>query len=111
MLPMLLAPAKDPVGGVIGRRPGSREPLGVYEENAHSSCMLPSINASTPEDKDHFVKKGLELARSYGYTITNEGRLMAFQAPDVASAAERGLLDIDVMSSCSIKTSIPDQLC
>jgi predicted amidohydrolase YtcJ len=92
------AETRDPVGGLIRRRPGSREPLGVNEENAHFSYMLPAINASTPEDKDYFLQKGLELAKSYGYTTTNEGRLMAFQAPDIASAAARGLLDIDVMS-------------
>jgi predicted amidohydrolase YtcJ len=92
------AATKDPEGGIIRRRPGTREPNGVLEELASIPVMIPAINATTPEDKDYFLKKGLELAKRYGYTTTNEGRLMAFQQADLVSAAGRGLLDIDVMS-------------
>lgn len=92
------AATTDPEGGLIRRRPGTKEPNGVLEELASIPVMLPAINATKPEDKDYFLKKGLELAKSYGYTTTNEGRLMAFQQADLLSAAERGLLDIDVMS-------------
>ncbi|MBM3855536.1 MAG: amidohydrolase family protein, partial [Verrucomicrobia bacterium] len=92
------AATKDPEGGIIRRRPGTREPNGVLEELASIPVMIPAINATKPEDKDYFLKKGLELAKSFGYTTTNEGRLMAFQQADLVSAAERGLLDIDVMS-------------
>ncbi|WP_148595284.1 amidohydrolase [Aquisphaera giovannonii] len=92
------AETPDPEGGVIRRREGSREPNGVLEELASIPQMIPAINARTPEDKDYFLRRGLELAKSFGYTTVNEGRLMAFQQPDLVSAAERGLLDIDVMS-------------
>jgi len=92
------AATKDPEGGIIRRRPGTKEPNGVLEELASIPVMIPAINAQKPEDKDYFLKKGLELAKSFGYTTTNEGRLMAFQQADLVSAAERGLLDIDVMS-------------
>lgn len=92
------AEAKDPEGGVIRRRPGSREPNGVLEELASIPYMIAAINATKAEDKDYFLTKGLELAKSFGYTTTNEGRLMGFQQSDITSAAERGLLDIDVMS-------------
>jgi len=92
------AATPDPEGGVIRRRPGTMEPNGVLEELASIPHMIPAINARTPEDKDYFMKKGLELAKSFGYTTINEGRLMAFQQADLVSAAERGLLDIDVMS-------------
>jgi predicted amidohydrolase YtcJ len=92
------AASKDPEGGAIRRRPGSREPNGVLEELASIPHMIPAISAQKPEDKDYFLKKGLELAKSFGYTTAPEGRLMAFQQADLASAAERGLLDIDVMS-------------
>jgi len=90
------AATPDPEGGVIRRRPGTMEPNGVLEELASIPHMIPAINARTP--KDYFMKKGLELAKSFGYTTINEGRLMAFQQADLVSAAERGLLDIDVMS-------------
>ena len=92
------AATKDPEGGIIRRRPGTMEPNGVLEELASIPVMLPAINATKPEDKDYFLEKGLELAKSFGYTTGNEGRLMAFQAPDLVSAAERGLLDIDIIS-------------
>ena len=92
------AATPDPEGGVIRRRPGTQEPNGVLEELASIPHMIPAINARTPEDKDYFLQKGLELAKSFGYTTINEGRLMAFQQADLVSAAERGLLDIDVMS-------------
>lgn len=92
------AATTDPEGGVIRRRPGTTEPNGVLEELASIPVMIPAINAQKPADKDYFLKKGLELAKSFGYTTTNEGRLMAFQQADLFSAAERGLLDIDVMS-------------
>ena len=92
------ADTPNPEGGVIRRRPGSREPNGVLEELASIPYMIPAINAQTPEDKEYFMRRGLELAKSYGYTTINEGRLMGFQHPDLVTAAERGLLDIDVMA-------------
>lgn len=68
------AETKDPVGGIIRRREGSQEPNGVLEELASIPVMIPAINASSPEDKDYFLMKGLELAKSFGYTTVNEGR-------------------------------------
>jgi len=92
------ADTKDPEGGVIRRRPGTTEPNGVLEELASIPHMIPAINASKPEDKDYFLKKGLELAKSFGYTTVNEGRAFGFQHKDLADQAKRGLFDIDVMS-------------
>lgn len=92
------AESKNPPGGVIRRRPGTTEPNGVLEELASIPHMIPAINAVKPEDKDYFLKRGLELAKSYGYTTANEGRCMEFQHVDLMSASRRGLLDIDVLS-------------
>jgi len=92
------AATKDPDGGLIRRRPGSREPLGVNEENAQFGYVFQAVNATTPEGKDYFVKKASELAKSYGYTTVNEGRALAFQHEDFADQARRGNFDIDVMS-------------
>jgi predicted amidohydrolase YtcJ len=92
------AATKDPEGGIIRRRPGTQEPLGVNEENAHFGYMLPAINPTRPEDKDYFTKRGLELAKSFGYTTVNEGRAYGFQHKDLADQARRGFFDIDVMS-------------
>lgn len=92
------AATKDPEGGIIRRRPGTTEPNGVLEELASIPVMIPAINATKREDKDYFLKKGLELAKSFGYTTATEGRLMSFQQADLVNAADRGLLDIDVLS-------------
>lgn len=94
----ITAASKNPAGGVIRRRPGSNEPNGVLEELASIPYMIPAINASKPDDKDYFVKKGLDLAKSFGYTTAIEGRAMAFQNTDLTDFARRGLLDIDIIS-------------
>jgi len=92
------AATKDPEGGVIRRRPASREPLGVNEENAHFAYLFQALSPPKPEDQDYFLRRGLELAKSFGHTTASEGRLMAPQHADLVSASERGLLDIDVLS-------------
>jgi predicted amidohydrolase YtcJ len=92
------AATRDPEGGVIRRRPDSREPNGVLEGAAHFPVMVPAISPKTPEDADYYLKRGLELAKSYGHTTVSEGRLFGPQQAGLASAAERGLLDIDVNS-------------
>ena len=92
------AATKDPEGGVIRRRPGTQEPLGVNEELASFSYLLQAVNPSKPENKDYFIKKGLELAKGFGYTTINEGRALGFQHQDLVDQAQRGLFDIDVMS-------------
>jgi predicted amidohydrolase YtcJ len=92
------AATKDPEGGVIQRRPGTREPLGVNEELASFGYMLPAINPTKLEDKEYFLKKGLDLAKSYGYTTANEGRAVGFHLKDLDDFAARGLLDIDVQA-------------
>jgi predicted amidohydrolase YtcJ len=92
------ATTRDPEGGVIRRRPGSREPLGVNEENAHFAYLASALSPSNPEDADYFLRKGLELAKSFGYTTANEGRAFGAQHEAFVDAARRGLFDIDVMS-------------
>jgi predicted amidohydrolase YtcJ len=92
------ADTKDPSGGIIRRRPGSSEPNGVLEELASFPVMLPAINAQKVEDKEYFVKRGLELAKSFGYTTANDGRAMGFQHRDLVSFASKRILDIDVIS-------------
>lgn len=92
------ADTKDPAGGLIRRRPGGTEPNGVLEELASIPVTIPAINARKPEDKEYFVKRGLELAKSYGYTTANEGRAMGFQHKDLVMFSAKNLLDIDVVS-------------
>jgi predicted amidohydrolase YtcJ len=92
------AASKDPVGGVIRRRKGSSEPNGVLEEAAALPNTFAALTPQTVEDKDYFYAKGLELAKSFGYTTANEGRAFAANHKDLADQATRNKFDIDVMS-------------
>jgi predicted amidohydrolase YtcJ len=92
------AATPDPEGGIIRRREGSREPNGVLEELASIPAMMVAISPKTAEDKDYYLRKGLELAKRHGYTTAIEGRAFAAQHADLLDAAQRGLLDIDVIS-------------
>ncbi|WP_259731114.1 MULTISPECIES: amidohydrolase [Synechococcales] len=94
----ITAASKDPVGGTIGRMPGSSEPDGYLAETAHFVAALPAITPISPAGKDYFVKRALELAKSFGQTTVNEGRVFdAATAKSMESLAERGMFDIDVI--------------
>ena len=86
----------NPEGGVIRREADGKTPNGVLEELASIPYMIKAINPPAAADQDYFLQRGLEMAKSFGYTTTNEGRLMGPQHAGLKSAAERGLLDIDV---------------
>lgn len=92
------ADSEDPEGGIIRRRPGSREPNGVLEELASIPHTFTVITPTTPENKTYFLQRAQALATSMGYTTAQEGR--AFQATheQLVAFAEQGLLDIDVVS-------------
>ena len=57
--------------------------------------MLVALTPTTQEGKDYFLKRGLELAKSFGYTTANEGRMFGPMHAVMEDAAKRGLLDID----------------
>jgi predicted amidohydrolase YtcJ len=92
------AASPDPEGGVIRRRAGSREPDGVNEENAHFAYAFAALGPRNQKDADRFLLKGLEVAKSFGFTTANEGRATSALHHSLRDAASRGLLDIDVIS-------------
>jgi predicted amidohydrolase YtcJ len=85
----------DPDGGVIRREADGRTPNGVLEELAAIPHMVRFLTPATQEGKDEFLKRGMELAKSYGYTTANEGRMFGSMHDVMADAARRGLVDID----------------
>ena len=91
------ATTKNPEGGVIRREADGKTPNGVLEELAAIPHMLTALTPSTQEGKDYFLKRGLEMAKSYGYTTANEGRMFGPMQAVMADAANRGLVDIDVI--------------
>jgi hypothetical protein len=90
------ASTPNPEGGVIRREADGKTPNGVLEELAAIPHMLKALGPTTQEGKDYFLSRGLELAKSYGYTTANEGRMFGPMHADLQNAASRGLLDIDV---------------
>ncbi len=89
------ATSVDPEGGVIRRDADGKTPNGVLEELAAMPHMVKILTPRTPAGKDDLLRRGLELAKSYGYTTLNEGRMFGPMSADMESAAERGLVDID----------------
>jgi predicted amidohydrolase YtcJ len=89
------ASTPNPEGGVIRREADGKTPNGVLEELAAMPYMVKFLTPTTQEGKDQFLKRGLEMAKSYGYTTANEGRMFGAMHADMVRAAERGLVDID----------------
>jgi predicted amidohydrolase YtcJ len=89
------ATTPDPKGGVIRREADGKTPNGVLEELAAIPHMLTALTPATQEGKDYFLKRGLEMAKSFGYTTTNEGRMFGPMHAVMVDAARRGLVDID----------------
>ncbi len=88
----------NPEGGVIRRKEGTQEPNGVLEELAGIPHMLKVITPITPETQAYFMKRGLELAKSFGYTTGHEGRAFANVHEAMVNFANHGGYDIDVLT-------------
>ncbi|MFO1407796.1 MAG: amidohydrolase [Steroidobacteraceae bacterium] len=91
------ASTPNPPGGVIRREADGKTPNGVLEELAAIPNMVKVLAPNTQEGRDQFLRRGLELAKSYGYTTANEGRMFAPMQAQIVDAAGRGLVDIDVI--------------
>jgi len=89
------ASTPDPEGGVIRREADGKTPNGVLKELAAMPYMVKFLTPSTQEGKDTFLKRGIEMAKSYGYTTANEGRMFGGMHQDMVNAAARELVDID----------------
>lgn len=92
------ASSEDPSGGIIRRKPGGREPNGVLEELAAFPKFIPVITPSGAENTDYFMRKGIELAKSFGYTTAHEGRAFVNTHESLAAYASKGGFDIDVLA-------------
>jgi len=91
------ASTPNPEGGVIRREADGKTPNGVLEELAAIPAMAKFLAPVDQAAKDEFLKRGLGMAKSYGYTTANEGRMLgAGQSNDFVNAGARGLIDIDI---------------
>lgn len=105
----ITAATADPVGGVYRRRPGSREPNGVMEENALIASLGPLMGRLDGDAWLSIIRAGAEFYASFGYTTAQEGRAFGPALGNLTQAADRGLLPIDVVAYPDI-LSAGDQL-
>lgn len=91
------AESANPEGGVIRRRPGSREPDGVLEESAFSQART-KIPPPGPEKALSDLALALRYYASMGITSVQDGALVPPMRALLDEAARRNMLDIDVVT-------------
>lgn len=93
------AETPDPEGGIIRRRPGSREPNGVLEENANMMALSGLVLQSmTPRDAMESIVAAQQRYAEFGYTTAQDGGTTPETAAGYIAAAEQGRLTLDVVS-------------
>lgn len=101
------ADTPDPTGGLIRRYAESTEPNGVLEELAAIPHMMAVLTPRTADDRDFFMKRGIELAMSFGYTTAQEGRAFAASHEQLAAYAKETGFPIDVVSYIDYSDTSP----
>lgn len=92
------AESKDPEGGVIQRKPGTKEPNGVLEETAWISVVPKLLGNIGPAGMRELAAAGADMWASYGYTTAQEGRSNQGLDTVFKAIAADGKLKIDVVS-------------
>lgn len=91
------AATADPPGGTIVRKPGTREPEGLFQENAQVFFMDQLQPRSSEEVAAQRLSKALSRYASLGITTAQDGGVMQVQMPLLRYAAARGMLPIDLI--------------
>ena len=90
------AATPDPEGGAIIRKPGSREPEGLFQETAMHP-FIPQVQAPRPLEQNlDLIRRTVDHYAANGYTTAAEGLVMPDKMPLLQAAADKGLLRIDV---------------
>jgi len=87
----------DPEGGVIERRPGTREPTGLIRENAFFRVRQMVEREAHPRGLIDRVRRAGEYYASFGITTTQDGVTDDTDFRILAAAAQAGSLPIDVV--------------
>lgn len=88
----------DPDGGLIRRKPGSTEPDGVLEENAHFVSMFKVLPRFTPEQGLAQVAAAQQIYASNGFTTVQEARADSGILALLSAAAKAGSLYLDTIA-------------
>ncbi|MFM1958666.1 MAG: hypothetical protein RL588_183 [Pseudomonadota bacterium] len=90
------AATPDPEGGAIIRKPGTREPEGLFQETAMHP-FIPQVQAPRPLEQNlDLVKRAVDHYAANGYTTAGEHLVMPDKMPLLQAAADKGLLKIDI---------------
>jgi hypothetical protein len=91
------ARSEDPQGGVIRRKPGTREPTGVMEGTVLIREFLRILPKLTLEQQLALLEAGQDLYAKYGHTTAQEGRALPGNVDLYVAAARAGRLKLDVV--------------
>jgi predicted amidohydrolase YtcJ len=91
------AATPDPEGGVIVRRPGTREPTGLLQEAAWAHVMLTLLPPVAEHRFPELVRRACAYYARFGITTAQEGAMDLGGMRMLAAAAEAGALPIDVV--------------
>jgi len=96
------ASTPNPPGGVIQRKPGTNEPLGILEETAFFEAAPKFLGNVGPDGLLALAEAGAKMWASFGYTTAQEGRSNAVVDAVLRQAAADGRFPIDVYSYADV---------
>lgn len=88
---------EDPQGGVIRRKPGTREPDGVMEGTVLIREFLRIMPKLSPKQHLALLDAGQDLYARYGHTTAQEGRALPGNVDLYVAAARAGRLRLDAV--------------
>lgn len=94
----ITAETPNPPGGVIQRKAGTQEPLGVLEETASFPVIMKLLARTGTEGAEVIARAGADLWARYGYTTADEGRAIPTVAKVLRAVADAGGFDIDIVA-------------
>lgn len=94
----ITAASVNPPGGVIRRKPGSRQPDGVLEENAHFTALLKVLPRFTAEQAMQQLEAAQKIYAANGFTTVQDGRSAPSAVELLSAAAKAGKLGLDVVA-------------
>ncbi len=89
---------EDPAGGVIRRRPGTREPNGVMEETAMGPFSRNGLMNVDDRQFESLVRQAIRQYASFGVTTIQDGGATMADVAVLRAAAEREPFIVDVVA-------------
>jgi predicted amidohydrolase YtcJ len=93
----ITAATQDPQGGVIRRKPGSRDPSGVMEGTVLIREFLRIMPKLSQKQQMALLQAGQDLYAKYGHTTAQEGRALPGNVNLYIAAARAGKLKLDAV--------------